>query len=163
MHILKNLLEENDNLSHYRNALLQLNRDLECLEQPDKLALCGLDPSRLLRPDRLQDNIKAHLVNILKGGVVYSNKVVMMSSVHSKGRVIRSLSHGLESTLAIHKEKFLIAPYGLDDTIWDPSKDIFLPEKYSVDNIKGKAICKVALRQHLGLSGHSSTVVVSGA
>lgn len=37
----------------------------QCLE-PEKLALCGLEPSRLHRPDRLQDNNKAHLVNILK-------------------------------------------------------------------------------------------------
>lgn len=36
------------------------------LEHPDKLALCGLDPSRLHRPDRLQDHNKVHLINILK-------------------------------------------------------------------------------------------------
>jgi len=39
----------------------------------------------------------------LQGGVVYSNKVVIMSSIHSKGRIIRSFSHGLEHTLSIHK------------------------------------------------------------
>ncbi|XP_037491440.1 probable starch synthase 4, chloroplastic/amyloplastic, partial [Jatropha curcas] len=37
----------------------------QCLEQPDKLELCGLDPGKLHRPDRLQDNTKTHLVNIL--------------------------------------------------------------------------------------------------
>ncbi|XP_058010378.1 probable starch synthase 4, chloroplastic/amyloplastic isoform X6 [Hevea brasiliensis] len=46
--------------------------DSQCLEQPDKLALCGLDPSRLHRPDRLQDNAKTHLVNILKVGCIFS-------------------------------------------------------------------------------------------
>ncbi|OVA07332.1 Starch synthase [Macleaya cordata] len=132
----------------------------QCLVKPDKLALCGLNPSRLHRPDRLQDNTEKHLVNVLKGGIVYSNKVVMMSSIHSKGRIICSLSHGLESTLAIHKDKLLLAPYGFDCSVWDPSKDKFLPAKYSVDDVKGKAICKAALRQHLELSGHASTVVV---
>lgn len=39
---------------------------LQCLEHPEKLALCGLDPARLHRPDRLQDTTKAHLVNVLK-------------------------------------------------------------------------------------------------
>ncbi|GKU98730.1 hypothetical protein SLEP1_g11691 [Rubroshorea leprosula] len=77
--------------------------DSQCLEQPDKLALCGLDPSRLNRPDRLQDNAKTHLVNILKGGIVYSNEVIIMSSIHSKGRIIHSMGHGLEPTLATHK------------------------------------------------------------
>ena len=38
----------------------------QSLEQPDKLALCGLDPLGLHRADRLQDNNKTHFVNILK-------------------------------------------------------------------------------------------------
>ncbi|KAK9110928.1 hypothetical protein Scep_018447 [Stephania cephalantha] len=132
----------------------------QCLEHPDKLALCGLDPSRLHRHDRLQDNTKKHLVNILKGGVVYSNEVVIMSSIHSKGKIIRSLSHGLEPTLAIHKEKILVAPYGFDGSVWNPSTDKFLPANYSADDLRGKAICKVALQQRLGLSGQASAVVV---
>lgn len=132
----------------------------QCLEHPDKLALCGLDPPRLHRPDRLQDNIQTHLCNVLKGGVVYSNKVMLVSSIHSKDRIIRNLSHGLESTLAIHKEKLLVTPYGFDDTVWDPSKDKFLPANYSADDLKGKAVCKVALRQRLGFPGHVSTIVV---
>ncbi|KAH9664159.1 glyco-transf 5 domain-containing protein [Citrus sinensis] len=119
-----------------------------CLEHPDKLALCGLDPARLHRPDRLQDNTKTHLVNILKGGVVYSNKVVIVSSMHSKGRIIRSLSHGLESTLAIHH------------STWDPSNDKFLTENYCAEDMKGKTVCKVTLQQQLGLSKDASTIVV---
>ncbi|KAH9712528.1 glyco-transf 5 domain-containing protein [Citrus sinensis] len=120
----------------------------QCLEHPDKLALCGLDPARLHRPDRLQDNTKTHLVNILKGGVVYSNKVVIVSSMHSKSRIIRSLSHGLESTLAIHH------------STWDPSNDKFLTENYCAEDMKGKTVCKVTLQQQLGLSKDASTIVV---
>ncbi|KAH9712526.1 glyco-transf 5 domain-containing protein [Citrus sinensis] len=132
----------------------------QCLEHPDKLALCGLDPARLHRPDRLQDNTKTHLVNILKGGVVYSNKVVIVSSMHSKSRIIRSLSHGLESTLAIHQDKLLVAPCGFDSSTWDPSNDKFLTENYCAEDMKGKTVCKVTLQQQLGLSKDASTIVV---
>ncbi|KAK6923211.1 Starch synthase, catalytic domain [Dillenia turbinata] len=134
--------------------------ETQCLEQPDKLALCGLDASSLHRPDRLQDNTGSHLVNILKGGVVYSNKVVMMSSMHSKGWIIKNLSHGLESTLATHKEKLLVAPFGFDDSIWDPSKDKFLPERYTAEDTTGKAACKVALQRRLGFVVQASTILV---
>ncbi|XP_024461576.2 probable starch synthase 4, chloroplastic/amyloplastic isoform X3 [Populus trichocarpa] len=134
--------------------------DSQCLEQPDKLALCGLDPARLHRPDRLQDHTMTHLVNILKGGLVYSNKVVMVQSIYSKERIINSFSHGLEPTLAIHKDKLLVSPCGFDNSTWDPSKDKFLPKNYSADDLKGKSICKVALQQQLGLSKNSSTVLV---
>ncbi|KAE8693386.1 putative transporter [Hibiscus syriacus] len=44
------------------------------LVEPDKLALCGLDPGRLDRPDRLQDTAKTHLVNILKVGCIISEE-----------------------------------------------------------------------------------------
>ncbi|XVF59170.1 hypothetical protein PTKIN_Ptkin07bG0254100 [Pterospermum kingtungense] len=132
----------------------------QCLEEPDKLALCGLDPGRLHRPDRMQDNAKTHLANILKGGVVYSNKVVIMSSMHSKGWIIRSMSHGLEPTLALHKEKLLVAPCGFDKSIWDPSTDKFLPVNYSTENMRGKDACKVALQQQAGLSNHASAILV---
>ncbi|KAL7255916.1 hypothetical protein ACSBR1_009949 [Camellia fascicularis] len=134
--------------------------DSQCLEQPDKLALCGLDPSILHRHDRLQDNTKTHLVNILKGGIVYSNKVVIMSSMHSKGLIIRSLSYGLESTLAVHKDKLLVAPCGFDNSTWNPSMDHFLPQSYSVDDMKGKAVCKIALQQHVGISENASIITV---
>ncbi|KAK6125375.1 hypothetical protein DH2020_040879 [Rehmannia glutinosa] len=134
--------------------------DSQCLEQPEKLALCGLDPYTLLRPDRMQDNNKSHLVNILKGGVVYSNKVIIMSSGLTEGRIISASGHGLEPTLAIHKEKLVTAPCGFDKSTWDPSCDDFLPQSYSADDMKGKSICKVALQRHLGLHEAASKILV---
>ncbi|KAI3712978.1 hypothetical protein L1987_71548 [Smallanthus sonchifolius] len=132
----------------------------QCLEQPDKLALCGLDPTKLHRHDRLQDNNKPHLVNILKAGVVYSNKVIMMSSIHSKGQLVSTLSHGLEFALDTHKDKLLIAPFGYDDSSWDPSQDTFLPRGYTADDMRGKTASKVALQQQLGLPGNIPSILV---
>ncbi|XP_020277347.1 probable starch synthase 4, chloroplastic/amyloplastic isoform X2 [Asparagus officinalis] len=131
----------------------------QCLEQPDKLETCGLDSHRLHRADRLQDNINKNLINILKGGIVYSNKVVFVSSSHSIDKIIQCSGHELEPTLAVHRDKLLITPYGFDGTNFDPSKDKFLPAKYSANNIEGKALCKVALRHHLGFSKHSFAIV----
>ncbi|CAB4314403.1 unnamed protein product [Prunus armeniaca] len=97
---------------------IMLNRDLKCLEHPEKLALCGLDPARLHRSDRLQDTTKAHL------------------------------------------KQSGYAPCGFDNSTWDPSTDKFLPQQYSVKDMKGKAVCKAALQQHLGFSEHASTILV---
>ncbi|XP_047159652.1 probable starch synthase 4, chloroplastic/amyloplastic isoform X2 [Vigna umbellata] len=130
------------------------------IEQPDKLALCGLDPLRLHRADRLQDNTNTQLVNILKGGIIYSNKVVIMSSIHQKHVIVHNLSHELEPTLNEHRDKLVIAPYGLDRSTWDPSTDYLLPENFNAENFNGKAVCKVSLLQQLGLSEHSSSILV---
>ncbi|KAL8472779.1 hypothetical protein ACS0TY_029847 [Phlomoides rotata] len=150
----------NQGLEGTRIVLTCQSFDSQCLEQPEKLSLCGLDPSRLLRPDRLQDNNMSHLVNVLKGGVVYSNKVIIMSSVQTKGQIVSALGHGLEPTLAIHKEKMVIAPSGFDKSTWDPSFDNFLPQSYNADDMTGKSVCKVALQRRLGLHEKASKILV---
>ncbi|KAL0863181.1 hypothetical protein Bca101_042299 [Brassica carinata] len=136
-------------------------RDLKCLVPPEKLELCGLDPASLHRDDRLQDNTNPHVVNILKGGIVYSNKVVIMSSSPSEGRTLHHKSIPcLETTLSVHKEKLFYAPFGLDNSIWDPSIDVYLPENYSAEDLRGKSICKVELQRQLGLVEDASTTIV---
>ncbi|XP_051127423.1 uncharacterized protein LOC127248907 isoform X2 [Andrographis paniculata] len=134
--------------------------DSQCLEQPEKLALCGLDPMRLIRPDRLQDNNKPHLINLLKGGIVYSNKVIIMSALQSKSWIIGAAAHGLEPTLAIHKEKLAIAPFGFDKLSWDPSCDDLLPHNYSAEDMTGKPKCKVALQRRMRFPEDTSTILV---
>ncbi|KAG4992188.1 hypothetical protein JHK87_025645 [Glycine soja] len=56
--------------------------------------------------------------------------------------------------------KLVIAPYGLDKSTWDPLTDYFLPENFNAENMNGKAVCKAALLQQLGLSEHSSAILV---
>ena len=80
--------------------------------------------------------------------------------MNSKGRIISSFSHELKPTLSIHQDKLVIAPYGFDKSTWDPSKDNFLPKNYSAEDMKGKTVCKVALQQHLALSGSASSLLV---
>uniref|UniRef100_A0A0E0NMJ0 starch synthase n=1 Tax=Oryza rufipogon TaxID=4529 RepID=A0A0E0NMJ0_ORYRU len=131
----------------------------QCLEVPNMLELCGLDPHKLHRPDRLQDNSETNLVNVLKGGIVYSNKVLLMSSTLPRDMAIQGLGHGLEATLTTHKEKVLVASHGLDGELWDPSKDIYLPQRYSPNDIEGKSFCRKTLKRRVGLHSGSSVVV----
>ncbi|XP_044470745.1 probable starch synthase 4, chloroplastic/amyloplastic isoform X2 [Mangifera indica] len=150
----------NEGLGNTKILLTCHSLDSQCLVHPDKLALCGLDPDRLHRPDRFQDNTKTHLINTLKGGIVYSNKVIILSSINSKCEIIRSFSYGLESTLSIHQNKLLVAPCGFDNSSWDPYYDKFLPENYCSENLQGKTACKVALQQQLGLFKDAATILV---
>ncbi|GAB2283038.1 hypothetical protein Dimus_017569 [Dionaea muscipula] len=149
----------NQGLGATRILLTCQDLNSQCLEQPDKLYLCGLDASSLHRPDRLQDNSNSNLVNILKGGIVYSNKV-LVSSMESKASIMKNPSHGLEPTLATHKKKLHIAPYGFEYSTWDPSRDNLLPENFSATDMKGKGVCKVALQQCTGLPDLSSSILV---
>lgn len=108
------------NFCHGNNEIMD-----QCLEEPRKLSLCGLDPWSLHKPDRFQDSTNTELVNILKvrilissmlvqlssltfiwyvniqGGIVYANKV----TIPFISQNIKSGNHGqsLDSTLALHK------------------------------------------------------------
>jgi starch synthase len=53
----------------------------------------------------------------------------------------------------------LVASYGLDGELWDPFKDIYLPRRYSANDIEGKSICRQALRRRLRFNGDSSIIV----
>lgn len=59
------------------------------------------------------------------------------------------------------RDKLVISPFGYDDSTWDPSKDKFLPQSYSADDMRGKAVSKAALQQQLGLPGDISSILVS--
>ncbi|CAH8364084.1 unnamed protein product [Eruca vesicaria subsp. sativa] len=144
----------NQGLEGTRILLTCQGFDSKCLVPPEKLEPCGLDPASLHRTDRLQDNTDQQVVNLLKGGIVYSNKVVIMSSSPSKS------IPGLEPTLALHKEKLLFAPFGLNNSKWDPSTDVYLPENYSAEDLRGKSICKVELQRQLGLVEDASSTIV---
>lgn len=61
------------------------------------------------------------------------------------------------------RDKLVISSYGLDKSTWDPSTDYFLPEVFNSENMNGKAVCKNAMLQRLGLSEHSSIILVSGS
>uniref|UniRef100_A0A0A9D535 starch synthase n=1 Tax=Arundo donax TaxID=35708 RepID=A0A0A9D535_ARUDO len=110
-----------------------------------------------IKPVFLQTS--AHICLHLQGGIVYSNKVVLMSSTHSKDVLLQGLRHGLEATLTAHQEKILVASHGLDGELWDPSKDVYLPRRYSANDIEGKSICREALKRRLGFRGGSSIMV----
>ncbi|CAI6005313.1 unnamed protein product [Closterium sp. NIES-64] len=117
-----------------------------------KLAQVGLDPSQLNRPDRLQDNRDPALVNLLKGGIVYSNKVTTVSPTYANDMKTRELGCGLDATVTIHSQKFAGLPSGLDQSTWDPTRDLALPVPITAsDPMPGKAVARAEVRKRLGL------------
>ncbi len=54
-----------------------------------------------------------------------------------------------------------MSPYGFETSAWDPSKDKHLPETFSAQDIRGKAVCKAVLQKRLGFPQHASTILVS--
>ena len=83
--------------------------------------LCN--PARFFDYERLRDNFNPAAINMLKGGIVYSNFVTTVSPGHA-GEVRESdLGRGLAHTLHVHGGKFGGVLNGVDYDIWNPEID----------------------------------------
>ncbi|MGK7953379.1 MAG: glycogen synthase GlgA [Xenococcaceae cyanobacterium] len=99
--------------------------------------------------DRLRDNFNPFALNLMKGGIVYSNFVNTVSPHHAWEVRFGDEGYGLGHTLDIHQSKFKGILNGVDYKIWNPDIDHYIPHKYSIDNIAVKAKNKQALRSRL--------------
>jgi len=97
--------------------------------------------------DRLRDNFNPFAINLMKGGIVYSNFVTTVSPTYAGEIRYTDQGHGLGHTLYIHSAKFGGILNGVDYDTWNPEIDKYIPYNYSIDNIEPKYGNKQALRQ----------------
>jgi starch synthase len=128
---------------------------------PDFLSRVGLDPNRVYRPEGLMDDGRPgflpghHDINLLKGGVVYADKVTTVSPTYAQEVFDPHFGLGLESTLKKHRHKFKGLLNGIDHESWSPEGDVLIPHHYSLidppGHHEGKVACKRSLLKELGL------------
>lgn len=114
------------------------------------LSATGLNrESHYFNSDRLLDNFNPFAINLMKGGIVYSNYVNTVSPHHAWEARHETVGYGLGNTLEIHHSKFSGILNGIDYNVWNPEKDDYIPHSYSVNDLSGKALNKKALRERL--------------
>jgi len=116
-------------------------------------------PERFFGYQRMRDNHNAHALNILKGGIVYSNFVTTVSPHHAFETKDQGQGFGLEPTLHTHHMKYGGVVNGIDYDVWNPEIDTHIPVHYSVDRIDGKYDNKRALRYRLMLADNEKPIV----
>lgn len=110
-------------------------------------SLLHLDDS-VLTPAGLEDH---GWLNPLKGGVMYSTMLAAVSPSYAKE--IRSIEGGAGLHMFFdHRGADLVGIVnGIDEEVWDPRHDPYLPHRFGVDDLEGKAFCKEELQRELGL------------
>ncbi len=101
--------------------------------------------------DRLQDNFNRSAINVMKGGIVYSNFVTTVSPRYCWEIMNTSQNYGLGHTLHIHRNKLGGILNGVDYDVWNPEIDGHIPKRYKIDSLDGKYENKRALRQRFWL------------
>ncbi len=124
-----------------------------------------LRASGLHRPDyyaqheRLLDNHHPQALNLMKGGIVYSNFVTTVSPRHAGEARDQGQGFGLEPTLQNHSVKYGGVLNGIDYDAWNPESDGHIPVHYDVNSIDKKYDNKRALRERLWLADNEKPIV----
>lgn len=126
------------------------------VEDLDKIGLKG---ASYLNRAKLQDNIYPSSINLLKGGIVYSDFITTVSPNYANEVKTPEGGRGLESTLIQYQSKFKGVLNGIDYSYWNPEIDRYLPAHYSSremplnkkdrNTIDKKAYIKQVLREQL--------------
>ena len=114
------------------------------------LHMSGLNrPEHYLHFDRLGDPNHPGAVNLMKGGIVYSNFITTVSPHYAWEIQNTDQGFGLGGTLHAHRGKFGGVLNGIDYDVWNPENDPHIARRYGLETIEKKYENKAALRSRL--------------
>lgn len=99
-------------------------------------------------------------VNLLKGGLAFSDAAVAVSPTHSWELCTPAGGFGLHEHFAALGGRLSGVANGIDLSIWDPAADSHLPVGYTASCLEGKRRCKTDLQAALGLSARPETPLI---
>jgi starch synthase len=132
----------------------------------DRIGLKGVD---FLTEDKMQDYLYPQSINLLKGGIVFSDYITTVSPNYAKEVMTPPGGRGLEKILNKYKDKFCGILNGIDYSYWNPEIDRYLPAHFSSREIPEnkkdrktldkKAYIKKVLRERLMLEESHKPII----
>ena len=110
-------------------------------------ALLGL-PARFMGSAGLEFHGQ---LSCMKAGLVYASKVTTVSPTYAREIALEEFGCGLEGLVRSRDADVSGILNGVDGLVWNPRTDPAIAAQYSETDLAGKARCKAALQQALGL------------
>ena len=126
-----------------RTILTVHNLAYQGLFPGESFGLTGLPP-QAFRIDGLEFYGK---VNCLKAGLMYADLLTTVSPTYAREIQSPQFGCGLEGVLIARQEDMVGIVNGIDPDEWGPKTDAHLPSRYSVEELAGKSLCKLALQK----------------
>jgi starch synthase len=121
------------------------------------MALTGL-PGDLFHPDGVE---AWGTLCLLKGGVMWADRVVAVSPTYAREIQTRDFGEGLEGAYRARAQRLVGIVNGIDTQRFDPSTDATLPATFDEDHLEGKALCRSELLRELGLDAPAPGLLVA--
>lgn len=90
-------------------------------------------------------------LNCLKAGIASANVITTVSPRYAREITTSEFGAGLDGLLRKRQTALVGILNGVDYDEWNTVTNPFLPERYTADDLSGKAACKTALQAELGL------------
>ena len=107
--------------------------------------------------DKFEDHGK---INFLKGGIIYADMVNTVSPTYANESRTPAGGYGLAPYLNDKGDNYWGILNGCDYEKWNPATDKLIPSRYSPSNMRGKAVCKKALQERMGLEINPNIPIV---
>jgi starch synthase len=116
-------------------------------------------PWEIFRPERAEHY---NTLNLLKGGVVYSDIVTTVSGKYAAEIQTAEFGNGLEDTFRRRAADLHGIMNGIDTVKWDPATDGNIAAHFTAENLEGKAKCRRDLLHAFGLEHAKDEAPVLG-
>jgi starch synthase len=100
-------------------------------------------------------------IDLLRAGIRRSELVNTVSPGFAAEALTPAYGMGLDGDLRARGDRFLGILNGLDNDLWNPATDEALPARYSREDRDGKAECRRALLEKLGLDPSDDRPVIA--
>ena len=112
----------------------------------------------LFTPDGLEYYGK---INLMKGGLLWADILATVSPTYSREIQSKEFGHGLEGVLQYRSDELYGVLNGVDYNTWNPENDPLIAKNYSMEDLKGKQVCRRALLQDFSLEDDADRPVIA--
>ncbi|MDB5834719.1 MAG: glycogen synthase [Caballeronia sp.] len=91
-------------------------------------------------------------LSFLKAGLFYADRITTVSPTYAREIQTHAQGAGLDGLLRTRTHDISGILNGVDKTVWNPATDTTINTPYSIAKFTGKAKCKAALQERVGLA-----------
>jgi len=99
-------------------------------------------------------------MNMLKAGLYSADKLSTVSPNYAEETKTQEHGFSLDGVLRYRSADYIGILNGIDNDVWNPAKDKYIPETYSIKKMEGKAKAKEALQKEFNLPRNSNVPVI---
>ena len=97
-------------------------------------------------------------ISLLKGGINSADLVTTVSPRYAEEIQTPEFGAGFDGILRRRRDVLTGILNGIDTEEWDPACDVFLPARFTAEDLNGKAVCKRAALEAYGLTLDDATM-----